>query len=105
MAVGASKDQSMAAFAEKAKQAADLLKELANEKRLLVLCALADKRELSVAALSLAVDLSQSALSQHLARLRESGLVTFRRNGATLHYSIANRSVRRILNTLKSIYC
>jgi ArsR family transcriptional regulator, virulence genes transcriptional regulator len=81
------------------------LKELANEKRLLVLCALADKRELSVAALSLAVDLSQSALSQHLARLRESGLVTFRRNGATLHYSIANRSVRRILNTLKSIYC
>jgi DNA-binding transcriptional ArsR family regulator len=99
------KQGNMASFAAKASEAASLLKELASEKRLMILCALMDEKEMSVTELSDRVDLSQSALSQHLARLRESNVVTFRREGATLHYSVADGNVGRILKTLKSIYC
>jgi ArsR family transcriptional regulator len=99
------KHGNMASFASKASEAASLLKELASEKRLLLLCALMDQREMSVTELAERVDLGQSALSQHLARLRESKVVTFRREGATLFYSVADGNIGRILKTLKSIYC
>jgi ArsR family transcriptional regulator, virulence genes transcriptional regulator len=99
------KDNSMARFAAKAEQAANLLKELANEKRLLILCTLIDAREMSVAELADAVGLGQSALSQHLSRMREADVINFRRDGTTLLYSVANGDVGRILKTLKSIYC
>jgi DNA-binding transcriptional ArsR family regulator len=95
----------MADFASKSAEAASLLRELANEKRLLILCLLMDRAEMSVNDLAEAVDLSQSALSQHLARLREQNLVAFRRDGATLFYAVADSNVGRILKTLKSIYC
>lgn len=95
----------MASFATKTAEAAAVLKELASEKRLMILCALIDEREMSVTELTSRVDLSQSALSQHLARLREQGIVAYRRNGATLFYSVADGKVGRILKTLKSIYC
>jgi ArsR family transcriptional regulator, virulence genes transcriptional regulator len=95
----------MASFTAKASEAAALLKELASEKRLLILCTLMDEKEMSVSELAERVDLGQSALSQHLARLRDQGVVTFRRHGATLFYSVADGNVGRILKTLKSIYC
>jgi ArsR family transcriptional regulator, virulence genes transcriptional regulator len=95
----------MASFAAKASEAAALLKELASEKRLMILCTLMDEKEMSVTELTSRVDLSQSALSQHLARLREQGIVAYRRDGATLFYSVADGNIGRILKTLKSIYC
>ena len=96
---------SMAEFASKAAGVANVLKELANEKRLLILCSLLDAREMNVAELAQASGLSQSALSQHLARLREQQVVCSRREGATMFYSVADGNVGRILKTLKSIYC
>jgi ArsR family transcriptional regulator, virulence genes transcriptional regulator len=95
----------MATFAAKASEAAALLKELASEKRLLLLCAMMDEKEISVSELTARVGAGQSAVSQHLARLREQGIVTFRRDGATLFYSVADGNIGRILKTLKSIYC
>lgn len=95
----------MASFAAKASEAAALLKELASEKRLMILCALMDDKEMSVTEITSRIDLSQSALSQHLARLREQGIVAYRRDGTTLFYSVTDGNIGRILKTLKSIYC
>jgi DNA-binding transcriptional ArsR family regulator len=60
---------------------------------------------MTVNALADALGLSQSALSQHLARLREDGLVSFRREAQTLHYRVANPDAIRILKTLRQIFC
>jgi DNA-binding transcriptional ArsR family regulator len=89
----------------KAGEAASLLKLLANEHRLMILCRLAVAGETSVNALVGAVGLSQSALSQHLARMREEGLVATRRAAQTIYYRIADARVARILALLKRIYC
>jgi DNA-binding transcriptional ArsR family regulator len=85
--------------------AAQLLKLLANENRLLILCRLVAEREMSVGELAAAVRLSQSALSQHLAKMREEGLVATRRDAQTVYYRVANPDARRLLALLKSIYC
>jgi ArsR family transcriptional regulator, virulence genes transcriptional regulator len=98
-------DLSLSQLAEKAGQAAWLLKSLSNEKRLLILCHLISAGEMSVGALVEAIGLSQSALSQHLARLRGDGLVTFRREAQTLYYRIANPDTGRVLAVLRDIYC
>lgn len=82
-----------------------MLRLLANESRLLVLCQLAAHRELSVGDLTRAADISPSALSQHLARLRADGLVATRREAQTIHYRIADPRVGRLLKSLKAIYC
>ncbi|WP_235430337.1 metalloregulator ArsR/SmtB family transcription factor [Xanthomonas sp. MUS 060] len=87
-----------------ASEAAHLLKALGNEKRLLLLCLLLD-REQSVGELNTRVQLSQSALSQHLALLREDGLVQTRRDGQTIYYSLVPGPARRILEVLHGIYC
>ena len=89
----------------KAAAAAGLLKLLANENRLLVLCRLAVAGEMSVGDLVDAADLSQSALSQHLARMREDGLLATRREAQTIFYRIADPSAARVLALLQSIYC
>ena len=89
----------------RAGEAAGFLRDLANEHRLMVLCRLASLGEMTVTALSAAAGLSQSALSQHLARLREDGLVTFRRDSQTLHYSVIDQKALRVLGLLKEIYC
>ena len=60
---------------------------------------------MTVTDLAAVVDLSQSALSQHLARLREQNIVSFKRVGASLYYSVVDAKVGKILKTLKSIYC
>jgi DNA-binding transcriptional ArsR family regulator len=92
-------------LAKQAGEAAQLLKLLGNEKRLLILCFLAVRGEMTVGELVGVVKLSQSALSQHLARLREDGLVTFRRTSQTLHYRVADKRALRVLQVLKEIYC
>lgn len=95
----------MAAFERKAAQAAGMLKLLANESRLLILCRLAMALEMSVNDLAQAVGLSQSALSQHLAKMREEGLLSTRREAQTVFYRIADPNAARLLALLKDIYC
>ncbi|MEZ5971760.1 MAG: metalloregulator ArsR/SmtB family transcription factor [Hyphomonadaceae bacterium] len=97
-------DLSPTQFAAKASEAAALLKALAHEARLMVLCQLLDG-EHSAGALQESSGLSQSALSQHLARLREEGLVSTRRDAQTIYYRLADPNVARVLNTLAQIYC
>ena len=92
-------------LAKQAGEAAQLLKMLANEKRLLILCFLAVRGEMTVGELVGVVKLSQSALSQHLAKLRADGLVEFRRTSQTLHYRVADPRALRLLEVLKEIYC
>lgn len=98
-------DRSMAGFEAGAAQAAAMLKALANEKRLMILCKLLELGEMGVMALSAEVGLSQSALSQHLAKMRDENIVGFRRDGQSVFYHVADPEVTRILATLKSIYC
>jgi DNA-binding transcriptional ArsR family regulator len=98
-------DADIAQLERKAAEAAHLLKLLANENRLLILCRLAAAGELSVGKLVEAVGLSQSALSQHLAKMREEGLVATRREAQTVHYHIADDNAARVLSLLKGIFC
>jgi DNA-binding transcriptional ArsR family regulator len=81
-----------------------LLKAVANRYRLMVLCEL-NNGERSVGALQQAVGLSQSALSQHLARLRADGLVATRRDAQTIFYSLASSRVGRLIGLLYELYC
>ena len=92
-------------LAKQAGEAAQLMKLLGNEKRLLVLCFLAVRGEMTVGELAEVVKLSQSALSQHLARMRADGLVAFRRTSQTLHYRVADKRAMRVLQVLKELYC
>lgn len=89
---------------ENAQQATQLLKALANENRLMILCYL-DGKELSVTELNACLDLSQSALSQHLAILRRDGLVKTRRESQTIFYSLKGEEAKRIIGTLHQMYC
>ncbi len=90
---------------DSAGEAAEMLRLLANENRLLILCHLAMEKEIAVGGLAAAVALSQSALSQHLAKMREEGLVATRREGTNVFYRIGDAKVRRILTLLKNLYC
>lgn len=90
---------------EGAARAAAMLRVVGNEQRMLVLCLLVAHTEMSVGGLLEHVPLSQSALSQHLARMREEGLVSFRREAQTLYYRIADPDVEKLLATLKEIFC
>ncbi|HVC16471.1 MAG TPA: metalloregulator ArsR/SmtB family transcription factor [Rhodanobacter sp.] len=94
----------LAAMRERADQAAGLLKALANGQRLRILCLLV-AGEQSVGEIHESLNLSQSALSQHLARLRDEGLVTTRREAQTIYYTLADDPARQIITTLHSIYC
>src|ERR1700681_2928476 len=103
--IGAADAAALKKLAKQAGDAAQLLKLLGNEKRLLILCFLSVRGEMTVGELVEVVKLSQSALSQHLARLRADGLVAFRRTSQTLHYRIADRRALQIIQVLKEIYC
>lgn len=94
----------LAEMAAHAEEAARLLRALANPHRLLVLCVLSEG-ELPVGELNERVPLSQSALSQHLAVLREDGLVTTRREAQTIHYRLAPGPAPALIRTLHRIYC
>ena len=89
----------------KADQVAAVMKALANPRRLLILCHLAEVGSASVNALAAAVGLSQSALSQHLGVMRDEGLVGFDRDGQTLNYRIADPRMTALLDTLYALYC
>ena len=94
----------------KAGHVAARLAEAANAKRLLILCHLAKLEaegggEASVGALQAQVGLSQSALSQHLARLRAAGMVATRREGQTIHYRLADDETRRLMAALYETFC
>lgn len=89
---------------EHAADAADLMKALGNESRLMILCMLTEG-ERSVSDLNEIIPLSQSALSQQLARLRQQGLVKTRRESQTIFYSLANGPADRVIHLLHDIYC
>jgi len=89
---------------DNADRAATMLASMANARRLMMLCHLVDG-ECSVGALAEHVGLSQSALSQHLARMRALGLVVARRDGQTVYYRLASREVMAVLETLHALYC
>jgi DNA-binding transcriptional ArsR family regulator len=94
----------LAELQTRALRASALLKAMSNPVRLLVLCQLAEG-EKSVGELEQVVEISQSALSQHLALLRSRGLVKFRRDGQTLFYSLAGREAATLLAALYEVYC
>jgi DNA-binding transcriptional ArsR family regulator len=87
-----------------AADAVSLLKGLANESRLMIVCVLAEG-ELSVGQLNQRIELSQSALSQHLAVLREQGLVQTRRESQTIYYRLADSTALDIIGLLHDVYC
>ena len=87
-----------------AAEAATLMRAFGNESRLMILCALAGG-EHSVGELNELVPLSQSALSQQLARLRREGLVTTRRESQVIHYSLADGPADKIIHALHEIFC
>lgn len=93
-----------AAMAAQAEAAADLLKTLGNAQRLRILCLLVEG-EHSVGEINAHVPLSQSALSQHLAVLREQALVETRREAQTIYYTLADGPARALLGTLHDLYC
>lgn len=95
---------SAAEMQEHAADAAGLMKALGNESRLMILCLLAEG-ERSVSELNETVPLSQSALSQQLARLRGQGLVETRRESQTIYYSLADGPTHRVIDLLHEIYC
>lgn len=86
-------------------EAATLLRMLGNERRLALLCLLVSHKEMSAGELSEAVGLSQSACSQHLAKMREEQLVETRRAGLSVYYRIADPKVHRVVALLKKLYC
>lgn len=95
----------LSALEARAAEAAQLLKLMANEKRLLILCHLIASPEVTVGALAEAVGLSQSALSQHLTRLREDGLVAARRQSQMMHYRVADPKAGKVIELLKDLFC
>ncbi|QZP07686.1 metalloregulator ArsR/SmtB family transcription factor [Caenibius sp. WL] len=92
-------------FEAKAGEVADMLKAIGNRRRLMMLCKLVEHGERSVTDLANDVGLSQSALSQHLAKMREEGLVSFRRESQTLWYRISDPRAETLLSTLYQLYC
>jgi DNA-binding transcriptional ArsR family regulator len=92
------------AMQQNAKEAVTLLKSLANESRLMILCVLTEG-ELSVGQLNKRINLSQSALSQHLAVLRVQGLVNTRRESQTIYYRLSKSPAMRVISLLHEVYC
>lgn len=85
-------------------QVADMLKKLSNPYRLMILCCISE-HELTVGELNEQIDLSQSALSQHLAKLRESNIVSTRRESQTIYYRVANEQIKELLVILQEKFC
>lgn len=95
----------LATFEAKAESVANLLKAMANSRRLMLLCKLAEHGEMAAGDLAREVALSQSACSQHLGKMRDEGLVAFRRESQTLWYRIAGPHTEMLMTTLYQLYC
>ncbi|MEM8571360.1 MAG: metalloregulator ArsR/SmtB family transcription factor [Pseudomonadota bacterium] len=91
-------------MAVQAKAAADLMKAVAHEGRLMILCHLVGG-EKSVSELEYLIGARQAAVSQQLARLRLEGLVTSRRDGKAIYYSIGDGKVLQLIETLHALFC
>ena len=87
-----------------ADEASTLLKAVANRHRLIIVCQLTEK-ERSVGELAMLLNVRDSTVSQHLALLRKDGLVTARRDGQTIWYSIGSAAARELVRTLYRVYC
>ena len=92
-------------FERKANEVAGILRALANERRLMILCQLVEYGEATVGSLVDAVGISQSALSQHLAKMRDEGIVAFRRDAQTIWYRIADARIEQLFATLHRLFC
>jgi ArsR family transcriptional regulator len=95
----------LASFETKAEQVASTLKAIGNTRRLMLLCKLVEHGQMTVGDLARDVGLSQSACSQHLAKMRDEGLVTYRRESQILWYTVADARVETLLATLYQLYC
>ena len=91
-------------MAENSKRATEFLKALAHESRLLMLCILAEG-EKSVGELETMLGLRQPTVSQQLARLRADGLVSTRRDGKTVYYSLASEEARTVIGAIYDVFC
>ena len=94
----------LAQMEQNSAQAVVLLKAMANERRLQILCLL-HNQELSVGELCSKLELSQSALSQHLAWLRRDGLVETRKEAQTVFYTLSSNDVKAMIELLHGLYC
>ena len=94
----------MKVMEENALKAANFLKGIASQRRLVILCQLAEG-EKSVTQLIEATSLPQTSMSQHLSKLKEENIVTFRRNHRTLYYSIKNEAILKIMDVLYHEFC
>ena len=95
----------IAALEKRAVEVASILRAIANERRLMIVCKLVEWGEVNVTSLAEAVGLSQSALSQHLTKLRAEGIVTFRRESQTLWYRVADPRIEELFATLYHLFC
>jgi len=95
----------LATFEQKAGAVAEVLKAIGNARRLMLLCKLVEHGEATAGDLARDAGLSQSACSQHLAKMRDEGLVAFRRESQTLWYRIADTRIETLLATLYQLYC
>lgn len=95
----------LASFEASAARVAGVLKALGNERRLMILCKLVESGEANVGTLAEAVGLSPSAMSQHLARMREEGIVATRRDAQTIWYRVADPNVGALLGHLQRLFC
>jgi ArsR family transcriptional regulator len=95
----------LVAFKKNAVEVAGILRALANERRLMILCQLVEEGEATVGSLVEAVGISQSAMSQHLGKMRDEGIVSFRRESQTIWYRIADPRIQQLFATLHRLYC
>ena len=99
-----SRPQELERMVDNARRASEFLKALAHESRLIMLCILADG-EKSVSELEYDLGLRQPTVSQQLARLRADGLVSTRRDGKTIYYSLASDEARTIISAIYDVFC
>lgn len=90
---------------QKSAEISRMLKTIGNERRLVILCQLAAHDELSVSSLVDAMSIGQSALSQHLAKMREEEILKTRRDGQNIYYSIADARISELMRTFYKLYC
>lgn len=102
--MGVQMDISLEQMIERSSEAESFLKQLANSKRLMILCVLSEG-EMSVGDLNKRVPLSQSALSQHLAKLRSVGFVDTRRESQTIYYRLSDPRVEKVIGNLYQVFC
>lgn len=99
------KQMDAAAFEARAVEVADVLRTLSNERRLQILCVLMENGEANVTTLAMRIGISQSALSQHLAKMREERILAFRRESQTVFYRICDPRIGELMGELYRLYC